>query len=199
MFVDEKWWRLGEGERNLFWCFGTEKPPKRNKPLHPLEFRILGGMSRKGVAPLQIVKPGDTIDAVWYRKHLGNLIKWGCSKHRNRLGLLQDNASPHKANETLQFITEQIKTPVLKHPPYSPDLNPIETLWAITQKWVGKEKPKTRPAMQVVVVRVVENVSVEICGKIVDSFMRRIRAVYECGGGWPGGEEVLDLPECKLK
>ena len=40
-----------------------------------------------------------------------------------------DNASIHKSDETIKLI-EQANCKILFLPPYSPDLNPIEKVWA---------------------------------------------------------------------
>lgn len=42
--------------------------------------------------------------------------------------LLHDNASPHTANDTEDFL-ELVEQPVWEHPPYSPDLSPCD-FWA---------------------------------------------------------------------
>ncbi|KAG9086588.1 Galactose-3-O-sulfotransferase 3, partial [Ceratobasidium sp. 392] len=41
----------------------------------------------------------------------------------------QDNASAHKAKDCLEWL-DNCGIEVMEWPPYSPDLNPIENLWA---------------------------------------------------------------------
>ena len=50
---------------------------------------------------------------------------------------MQDNASVHKAKIVMEFLQEQ-KIEVMPWPAYSPDLNPIENIWADMQKQVYK-------------------------------------------------------------
>ena len=53
--------------------------------------------------------------------------------------LMQDNASAHKAKQTILYLNSQ-RVQVLEWPPNSPDLNPIENAWAIIQQAVNKRK-----------------------------------------------------------
>jgi transposase len=46
-----------------------------------------------------------------------------------RWKFLQDNAPYHRSKVVLDWLEEQ-KVDLIKLPPYSPDLNPIENLWA---------------------------------------------------------------------
>ena len=48
----------------------------------------------------------------------------------------QDNARPHIANITLDFLTEIINVNLLPWPPRSPDLNPFEHVWDMTDRVV---------------------------------------------------------------
>jgi transposase len=53
---------------------------------------------------------------------------------------MQDNASAHTAAETVDFLIRH-HIPVLDWPPKSPDLNPIENLWAYIKHKMGYFPP----------------------------------------------------------
>ena len=56
---------------------------------------------------------------------------------------MQDNARPHVSNETLSVLQE-LEINILKDwPPYSPDLNIVEVVWAIMENRVEALQPKT--------------------------------------------------------
>ena len=45
-----------------------------------------------------------------------------------------DNAPAHRANDVEDFVSEEKRLELIKLPPYSPDLNPIETVWREVKK-----------------------------------------------------------------
>jgi hypothetical protein len=51
---------------------------------------------------------------------------------------MQDNAPGHAAKETKAMLTE-LAIIVINWPPYSPDLNPIETLWKHIKAYLQRE------------------------------------------------------------
>ena len=61
-----------------------------------------------------------------------------------------DNAGFHKTNLVKDVFEEQKRWIVVEHiPPYSPELNPIETCWKVTKNAVMKSQYfKTIEAMQ---------------------------------------------------
>ena len=54
---------------------------------------------------------------------------------------MQDNAKPHTAKATTKELEARgIQT--LPHPPYSPDLNPIEMVWNWMKDYIEKNYPE---------------------------------------------------------
>lgn len=51
------------------------------------------------------------------------------------LSLMQDGAPGHTAADTLRELSER-GIRVIKWPPFSPDLNPIETVWNAMKDWI---------------------------------------------------------------
>lgn len=94
-------------------------------------------------------KEWGTINEETYRDHTVPLIDGWVSLCRSQLHedliLMQDNASAHTAAGTIQDLSERGVT-VMEWPPFSPDLNPIETVWCrmkdyIEHKYGHIEKP----------------------------------------------------------
>lgn len=56
---------------------------------------------------------------------------------------MQDNSSIHKESSVMDYIREK-KINVIDWPPRSPDLNPIENIWAEMQRLVNLELLKNR-------------------------------------------------------
>jgi transposase len=54
--------------------------------------------------------------------------------------VIMDNASFHRKKQ-LRAIAEKKKVHILFLPPYSPDLNPIEHVWANMKKWIRNNGP----------------------------------------------------------
>lgn len=63
--------------------------------------------------------------------------------------------------------------PVMDFPPYSPDLNPIEHLWAYLKKQIRKRKWKDIEQLREVVMDEWNKIPVELCQKLVLSMKRR--------------------------
>lgn len=102
----------------------------------------------------------------------------------------QDNDPCHKQAATLleQWSKTQRCTPTLlpKWPPHSPDLNPIENLWAYCQRRVEERGCKTFEEFQSAVLQEVENVPLAVLKSLFDSMPKRIDLVLERGGDKTG-------------
>ncbi len=57
------------------------------------------------------------------------------------LSLMQDGAPGHTAADTLRELSER-GMHVIKWPAYSPDLNPIKTVWNKIKDWIQANCPE---------------------------------------------------------
>jgi putative transposase len=58
------------------------------------------------------------------------------NKKHKKLCLIIDNARWHLTKKVMNFI-KQKKITLVRLPPYSPELNPIEQYWKNVKKWLG--------------------------------------------------------------
>lgn len=75
--------------------------------------------------------------------------------------------------------------PLLPWPACSPDLNPIEHIWAIIKQRLGqyRRKPTSRAAMYEAIQNEWDRLTYDEILAIVDSMPRRIQACIEANGG----------------
>ena len=96
---------------------------------------------------------------------------------------MQDNAPCHKTKLIKDFL-ETSRIPTLDWPPQSPDMNPIENLWAIIkarrQKKFGIPKSKIELVEQVF--EIWEEIDGELLDSLSDSIENRLREVIRLGG-----------------
>jgi DDE superfamily endonuclease len=95
--------------------------------------------------------------------------------------VMEDNAPPHK--KVYISIREKLKMKCHQQPPNSPDLNPIESIWAHIKQIISKEYAHIMPQ------KVIKEVVVSIWNNFVDhrgdqeSMPEQIQAVIKARGG----------------
>ncbi|MDE5022794.1 transposase, partial [Francisella tularensis subsp. holarctica] len=62
----------------------------------------------------------------WFEEHL-------CPSLKPKTPIVMDNASFHKSSKLIE-IAKKFDVQILYLPPYSPDINPIEKVWANFKK-----------------------------------------------------------------
>ena len=146
VFTDESWFILGRNKRWV-WVDKTQITHKvlSNQKAHPQKIMIWGGVGYQFKTDLIIVD--GTLNSENYIEQIifgSNLIEAADKKYGiGEWTLMQDNARPHVSNETLSVLQE-LEINILKDwPPYSPDLNIIEVVWAIMENRVEALQPKT--------------------------------------------------------
>lgn len=97
----------------------------------------------------------------------------------------QDRAPAHSAKRTLKFFEDNNIT-LHPHPPQSPDLNPIENIWAILKQKLYSDFPTPTSKMVLIeyVFRIWNEIPMETVQKLVDGMHERYRRVIDAKGSW---------------
>jgi hypothetical protein len=110
----------------------------------------------------------------------------------NTFLFMQDNALCHEAHEVLDFLAQH-HVPVMEWPAQSPDLNPIENLWAALKEAFHKrflelfshpsKSLEARYRYGEVLQEVWYNQGMKLVNALVESMPKRVQAVLEANGG----------------
>ncbi len=98
----------------------------------------------------------------------------------------QDNALCHKAQMISDwFLEHDNEFTLLKWPPQSPDLNPIEHLWDVVEREILIMDVQTTNLQQLrdAIMSIWTNISEECFQHLVESMKGRIKAVLKTKGG----------------
>ncbi len=98
----------------------------------------------------------------------------------------QDNASCHKAQIISDwFLEHDNKFTLLKWPPQSPYLTPIEHLWDVVEReiCIMDVQPKNLQQLHDAIMSIWTKISEECFQHLVESMTRRIKAVLKAKGG----------------
>lgn len=95
----------------------------------------------------------------------------------------QDNAPVHTSKIARRALSAK-KVKTLPWPAYSPDLNPIENLWAIMETNLRSQySPSSLEELRKAVRSVWNSIPQEVLHDLIDSMPRRVNAVIEARGG----------------
>jgi transposase len=101
--------------------------------------------------------------------------------------LMQDNAPCHKAAIVTEFLRQnQVST--LPWPPQSPDLNPIENLWAIIKARHQRDFPIPKNKNELIdqIFDIWDNLESELAESLANSFVSRLLKCLERDGKHTG-------------
>lgn len=186
-FSDESCFQLSANRQVLWYRRGEDDKPIQTVPKSNKKIMVWGGISRKGQTPLFIYRldEGERVNKETYVECLDyNLLdfmdnKFGYKKWR----FIQDNARPHTAEYTKDFL-EEADVKLIGHPPYSPDLNPIEKIWAWMKSDIGKSSYEDIENLIEVVKEKWESLSNDFLNKLIDNHIKTILKVLEADGNY---------------
>lgn len=187
LFSDESHFEV-QGQRSHFVRRSIGEPIRpehlEQRVKHPEKVMFWGCFSHSGVGPL--VKVEGMMNSKQYiatlRRHAVPELR---KKFPDNDGIFQQDLAPcHTAKQVGKFFTSK-KVSVLQWPGNSPDLNPIENLWAIVKNHLRAKDCSTRASLLTAISEVwTENNSEmsEICAKLVESMPRRVKLCLKSGG-----------------
>ena len=155
--------------------------PRVKVPKFGVKILVAGGMTAQGVTELHIVEDGCTVNGNYYRTKILpiylNALNSGLFTSRSKASMMHDGAPAHFSKKTEDIIKAKYSKFWGKGiwPGNSPDLNPIENLWAILKDSVFIEpKPKTRKELIQRVLETWNSFTLDLLKKLSQSFKKRI-------------------------
>ena len=186
LFTDESRFKLSVADgRTRVWCrrgerYADAKVLERDRWGGP-SVMVWAGVSYRHKTLLLFIE--GNLNAVRYRDEIltPTAVPFVL---RHRLVFQQDNARPHSARVSQDYL-RQNNVQVLDWPPFSPDLSPIEHLWDILDRRIRRRVPapgsvrQLREALQ----EEWENIRQEEIRTLINSMHRRCQAVVDARGG----------------
>ena len=183
VFSDEsKFGLCGNDSHVSIWAEKRDKPEIELPKYSKQGLMVWGAISSFGT--LELVCVEETINAKVYVDMLEQdfFSKWENDLPQNFI-FMQDNAPPHSAHYTCAYLSEK-KVKVLEWPPYSPDLNPIENVWAIMSNHIycqGKTYKNTNELWEALV-KAWEAIDLQTIWNLYNSMTNRMCMCLEMQG-----------------
>jgi len=147
LFSDESMFQINANNFRAFKFKGQKRPIKVKK--NP-DFKIMvwAGVCYEGKTSLHFVT--ETLKNEGYLKILKARRREILRLFDNRViwYFQQDGAPCHRPRRITNYIKRYLTKRILPHPPQSPDLNPIELIWAQMKAKVERRKPQTKQQLK---------------------------------------------------
>jgi transposase len=204
LFTDEKTFvlfRPPNKQNDRIYCYSPEERPTIFLPKKSQSVMVWGGMSYNGLTELEFVEKGKKINANTYvntileeaipklKKRTStrstSVVTRRMFKNPENFTFQQDGAPPHRAVLTQTWLAKNVHSflPTREWPGNSPDLNPIENLWAHLAQNVSDRQPSSLIQLKEIIQEEWGKVEVEFLNRLIFSMPTRLRTVLAKKGG----------------
>lgn len=164
---------------------GTAWDPENcvTRAKHPPKLHVWGCFCARGVGHIHIFE--ENLDKELMKKILSQHLLQSAKKFWPKTGTqwwFQQDNDPKHSSRLVQDWIQQKGIDVLDWPPYSPDLNPIENLWADLKRRVEKRNAKNLKELKEHVENEWKKTSKTLLKKLVNSMQTRLQQVREREG-----------------
>lgn len=183
-YSDEAWLHLSgyvNSQNNRYWC--AENPHQLHvRPLHDVKIGVWCAISaRRIIGPIffrETINADRYIDLI-LRPFFQELTE----EERSNGYFMQDNATAHTANRSMEVIREVFEDRVVNYPPRSPDLNPCDYyLWGMLKGKVYVNNPHTREQLQENITQVISNITRAEIRRVSGNLFTRCQACLAAEG-----------------
>lgn len=184
---NSKWFYCDESAfelfRNTIGVWTHDKHPTLPMQKSKQKLTVWAAIGKKGKTKICILTQGETIDKARYMQILEEYFLPAVKLFfpDNSFCLYQDNAPPHVAKDVRTWMKDTIPN-VIKAPPNSPDLNPIEMIWAILKQKVEKRNVNSIEELKVAIEEEWENIEQSKINHCIEHVEKRLKYVYENEG-----------------
>jgi transposase len=188
LFSDETTFYLGRRPNrrlNGQWCKkGQDAPIWGTKKYTFGKVKVWGGICANGTTALVYLDKG-SLTATAYQE----VLHEGLQGVDQRLFadspwvFMQDGDPSHTAKSTRAWLERQGIQTLTSWPSNSPDLNPIENVWAIMKNRVYRRRPTTVEALKQIIQEVWNSLTVDLLRRLVDGIPKRLKEVVRKHGG----------------
>lgn len=187
LWSDESPFQLRFHQRSRVWVHPTERflPEALTGTVkHEVKINVWGCFTAHGVGNLHRIH--GNMNRHMYKDILQTQLVPSVNKLfpgnlKNKFIFQQDNDPKHTARIVKTWLKKNMSN-VMDWPAQSPDLNPIENLWAILDKRLASRKPKNEEELFETLQEGWNNLDKALLTKLADSMPRRCEAVIKNKG-----------------